>query len=71
VRVPGPDGRIAQVTRWAHKGDEIEADAQSIMLLDCQGALAPPGASREDVEREAQAMVEEYRAARRAVSGII
>lgn len=71
VRAPGPDGRVVEVFREASKGDEITADAFTIMRLDSLGMLAPPGATAEDVEREADERLERYRAARRSVGGAV
>ncbi len=71
VRLPGLDGRVAGVQRDAKMGDEITADAVSIMSLDSAGMLAPPDATREDVEREHAERIEAYRSARRGVAGVI
>lgn len=67
VKMPGPDGRIAEVSQWAESGDEIVAAAIEIMRLDSLGALAFPGATREDVEAEAMARIERYQSARQTL----
>lgn len=64
VRMPGPDGRVAEVGQTAKFGELITADAIEIMRLDSIGALAPPNSSQEDVERELKERIARYQAER-------
>ncbi|MEA2199452.1 MAG: hypothetical protein QOI89_48 [Solirubrobacteraceae bacterium] len=60
-----PDGSPTEITEYAGFGDEIAVSAQELARLDALGALAPEGATREDVEEEQRLREEAYRAARR------
>jgi hypothetical protein len=70
LRTIGPDGRPAEVMRFAAQGEEFTASAAAILDLDCVGSLAPPGATLEDVEREVQAKIARYRAQRSTMGSL-
>jgi hypothetical protein len=63
-RVIGPMGQIVEVIEFAEFGEEITAPVIEILRLDHGGALAPPGATVEDIERERDEKIARYRAAR-------
>ena len=69
-RVPGPDGRLVEVTEQAAFGDLVVLDALEQMRLDSLGALAPAGATREDVQAEFDQRVAAYRGARSNVAAV-
>lgn len=71
VKVPGPTGALVELQAEAAFGEEVVLDAQEQMRLDSLAALAPPGATREDVQSAFDDRVESYRAARRGVAGVI
>jgi hypothetical protein len=64
VSRPTTDGPVERVFEDAYFGDEVELSAMEAMRLDSSGALAPPGATREDVIAERDAKIQAYRAAR-------
>jgi hypothetical protein len=71
VKVPGPTGALVELQAEAAFGEEVVLDAQEQMRLDSLGALAPPGATRESIEAESDARIENYRSVRRGVAGVI
>ena len=71
-RVPGTDGQVHYLMQDASFGETIVLnDIQEEARLDALGALAAPGATREDVEREREAKISAYTQARRQVSAAV
>lgn len=68
ARVRGPTGALQHVVKSGDFGDTIILDDPTEEArLDALGALAAPGAAREDVERERDFKIAAYREARSSI----
>ncbi len=66
-RERGADGAVTVVQHVGKTGDSIVVDPVEEQRLEAIGALAPIGATAADVEREAQARIDQYAAGRRTL----
>lgn len=64
------EGKVVLVQQHALRGEAIMLTPIEESRLDCLNALAPPGATADDVADEIQKTEDAYKAARASVSGV-
>jgi len=66
TRAVTDEGRVVETSEFVGFGEEAHLSPREEARLDALGALAPEGATKEDVEAEHELRIEIYRAARGA-----